>query len=237
MELKELQDLLQVPQSYINKYINFKQKVLEVAKREINKYSDLEIDFTPIKRGRAVYWIEFTIKRNAKNIIEAKAQENILKNEDIKEFEKFKVLFLKFKFDENEFEDEFEQFKVYNDNKIDKITQDNFKKWCMQKKRKAMQKNNENAASQEQNQYRWNFKKAKAVSDKIKDWLEFELAIDWISEYYYKDIYEFEIDDKKIGIQKVMHSDFNKEEYILFFVEDEENRYLLENKDTVIELN
>jgi len=66
MELKELHDLLQVPASYKKDFSFFRIKVLEIAQREINKYSDIEIDFTPIKRGRSTHSIIFTIKRNDK---------------------------------------------------------------------------------------------------------------------------------------------------------------------------
>lgn len=46
------------------KYANLRQKVLEVATKEINQYTDLFIDYEPIKEGRKVIAIQFTIKNN-----------------------------------------------------------------------------------------------------------------------------------------------------------------------------
>ncbi|MEA2018929.1 MAG: replication initiation protein, partial [Campylobacterota bacterium] len=96
-ELSELHDTLQVPSSYKKLFSNFKQKVLEVSKKEINKYSDIKIEFNPIKRGRSVFWIEFTIERNGDNIIETEVASAEINNSEIENFEEFKILFLKFK--------------------------------------------------------------------------------------------------------------------------------------------
>lgn len=41
---------------------NFRQKVLEPATREINKYSDISISWQPIKDGRTVKYVEFFIQ-------------------------------------------------------------------------------------------------------------------------------------------------------------------------------
>jgi plasmid replication initiation protein len=42
-------------------YPNFKRKVLDIAKKEINDWSDLLIDFKPVKDGRRFAKIAFTI--------------------------------------------------------------------------------------------------------------------------------------------------------------------------------
>jgi len=238
IELKELQEMLQVPKSYISKYINFKQKVLEVAEKEINKYSDIKISFNPIKRSRAVFWIEFTIEKNEKNIIEREAFENKIIFNEVKH-KNFKILFKKFNFSDEEFTSEFENFCLYNNEDEKKITDDNFKKWCMQKKRKMIENENKNLGIQEQKQYAWDFKKAKYKSDKIKDFLDFDLGVDWLNIYYLKDIKTFEVVFKnevvKIGWQDVMHPHFDKEEILLFRIYDDvsdmsdEEIYLLEN--------
>jgi len=237
-EISELHDMMQVPASYKNKYINFKHKVLEVAVREINKHSDLKISYEAKKRGRAVFWIEFTIEKNEKNIIEIEAFENKIIFNEVKH-KNFKILFKKFNFADEEFISEFENFCLYNNEDEEKITDDNFKKWCMQKKRKIVENENKSLGIQEQKQYAWDFKKAKDKSDKIKDFLDFDLGVDWLNIYYLKDIKTFEVVFKnevvKIGWQDVMHPHFDKEEILLFRIYDDvsdmsdEERYLLEN--------
>ena len=245
-ELTELHELMQVPVSYISKFKDFRVKVLDIAVREINKHSDLKISYEAKKRGRAVFWIEFTIEKNEKNIIESEAFENKIIFNEVKH-KNFKILFKKFNFADEEFIAEFENFCLYNNEDEEKITDDNFKKWCMQKKRKIVENENKNLGIQEQKQYAWDFKKAKDKSDKIKDFLDFDLGVDWLNIYYLKDIKTFEVVFKnevvKIGWQDVMHPHFDKEEILLFRIYDDvadmtnEERYLLENNSVdVIEV-
>ncbi len=91
----------------------------------------------------------------------------------------------------------------------------------------------------EQQEYKWNFRKAKSESDEIKDWLLFDLHYDWKEKHWYKDENQFEININarvlKIGIIKVMHPDFNKEEYLLFNIENKKNQILLEKESQNIE--
>lgn len=47
----------------------FKKFVLEEAKKQINKHTDLEIDYTLHKRGRSFQSISFTIKRQPLAIV------------------------------------------------------------------------------------------------------------------------------------------------------------------------
>jgi len=87
-------------------------------------------------------------------------------------------------------------------------------------------------ASQEKNDYRWNFRKAKEVSDKIKKWLKFEKKINWLDDYYWKDI-----PIPGIGWQDVMHPDFNKKEILLYKIDSEDGKFMLENKsDDIIDI-
>jgi hypothetical protein len=85
------------------------------------------------------------------------------------------------------------------------------------------QKSNTNG-SQEQKDYRWEFRKAKNISDKLKDWLLFDLKLDWKEKYYWKNIKVFEIKTNqgilKLGWEEKMHPDFNKEEILLYRIED-----------------
>jgi len=67
IDLSELQDLLKVPKS-LRRYDNFKAKVLMRSKADINKFTDLKIDFKEDKIGRRVSKIIFTIKKNDEDL-------------------------------------------------------------------------------------------------------------------------------------------------------------------------
>ena len=58
-EIDELKALLMAP--YVN-FKDFRRKVLEIAEREINAYTDIEITWEPIAKGRKVVQVEFTIE-------------------------------------------------------------------------------------------------------------------------------------------------------------------------------
>jgi len=236
IERKEIENILEVPKSLLE-YAPLRQKVLEVAVKEINKYSDIFISFEPIKKGRVVHEIEFKIETNEKNILEHKAEENELRNEVIKDFEKFKEMFVMYKFDLDDFEIEFESFKIFNDNKIDKVTLINFDKWCMQKRRKLVEKEEKNSVKNEQKEYRWNFRKAKDISDKLKKYLKFELGINYL-DYYWEDTRPFTVKGISYDWRDVMHPDFNKNEILLFIVDekDENSKYLLNYEEDIIDV-
>jgi len=70
VSLKKLRELLQIPNSYL--YANIKQKVLNKAKEEINKYTDIRIDFIEHKKGRKVDEIEFIVTNNPNSLIPSK---------------------------------------------------------------------------------------------------------------------------------------------------------------------
>jgi plasmid replication initiation protein len=61
--VEELQDILKVPKSF-KVYSEFKKKVLKRAETDINKFTDIEVEFTEKKRGRKVVEITYTIKKN-----------------------------------------------------------------------------------------------------------------------------------------------------------------------------
>ncbi|OBW97090.1 replication initiation protein [Gallibacterium anatis] len=61
IKLEELKDWLQVSDKY-DRYNNFNQRVLEPSIAEINAKSDLLIKIEPIKRGRSITALNFTIK-------------------------------------------------------------------------------------------------------------------------------------------------------------------------------
>ena len=61
--LDDLQDILQVPKSY-QVWRDFNKRVLEPAKKEINQYSDLKIDYAPVKTSRKITSVNFKISPN-----------------------------------------------------------------------------------------------------------------------------------------------------------------------------
>jgi plasmid replication initiation protein len=67
----ELQDILQVPKSLL-RYSQFKQKILQVAERELIENCDIFFEMEEIKSGRKVTEILFRIKNN-KPFLEEKA--------------------------------------------------------------------------------------------------------------------------------------------------------------------
>ena len=81
----ELQELLQVPKSYIKSYKDFKKNVLKVAYEELKEHCDIyfeKIDYklgTEIKQGKKVTEIVFKIKTN-KELLE-KEQPSLFDNQ------------------------------------------------------------------------------------------------------------------------------------------------------------
>jgi len=62
--IEELHEILKVPKSFKERYDNFKRQVLKKSEADINKFTDLEVSFKEIKRGRKVIEVTFTIKKN-----------------------------------------------------------------------------------------------------------------------------------------------------------------------------
>ena len=67
IEVEELQELLKVPKS-LKRYDNFKAKVLIKSKEDINKFTDLKVDFKEVKLGRKVAKLVFIIKKNDEDL-------------------------------------------------------------------------------------------------------------------------------------------------------------------------
>ena len=100
--------------------------------------------------------------------------------------------------------------------------------WCIKHKEF---KPKENTKAKEKADYRWDFRKAKEVSDRIKDWLEFDKKINWLDDFYWKDI-----PIPGIGWQKVIHPDFNKEEILLYKIDSTDGSFMLNHKtDDIID--
>lgn len=63
VEVAEWQKILEVPKSLLI-YNRFKEKVLDIAKNQINKSTDLNVEYTEIKTGRKITHLEWTIKKS-----------------------------------------------------------------------------------------------------------------------------------------------------------------------------
>jgi plasmid replication initiation protein len=81
----ELQELLQVPKSY-KIYNRFKEKVLQVAEKEINQYTDIKISIQEEKEGRKVARLVFRIAK-------AGGKNKELSHRDIEHFKKQKIYY------------------------------------------------------------------------------------------------------------------------------------------------
>lgn len=83
-DLEDLKGLLSVEGKYTD-YRNFKKKVLEVLKKEINKSTTISLEYKPLKKGRSITAIQFqfwdTGQRNSnpkeKSLIDAIAFEDL----------------------------------------------------------------------------------------------------------------------------------------------------------------
>ena len=82
----ELQELLQVPPS-LKIYNRFKEKVLQIAEKELIENCDIFFEFEEIKEGRKVNELLFRIKPNYKNI--EKKQPTLFEPAPLDEFSKF----------------------------------------------------------------------------------------------------------------------------------------------------
>jgi len=104
--------------------------------------------------------------------------------------------------------------------------------WCINHKQfKPKAPKEQSVKQKEKADYRWDFRKAKDTSDRIKEWLEFEKGIKWLEDFYLKDI-----PIPGIGWKDVMHPDFNREEILLFKIDSQNGQYMLKNtSDDIIE--
>lgn len=66
IEIKDLRWSLNIEKSY-ERWSALKDKVLDIAEREINEKTDIKISWKPIKTGRKITAIDFKIKTNPKN--------------------------------------------------------------------------------------------------------------------------------------------------------------------------
>jgi len=86
LDLQELKNMLKVGEKYYRVY-DFKKYVLEVAKKQINANTDLNIDYELIKIGRSYKKIRLKISKN-KQRVEHKENKKLIENGKLLELEK-----------------------------------------------------------------------------------------------------------------------------------------------------
>lgn len=64
-DIDDLRNLLMIPENELSRYPDFRRKVLEIAQKEINEYTDLKVYFEPIMKGRKVVQIRFHITQKS----------------------------------------------------------------------------------------------------------------------------------------------------------------------------
>ena len=68
VEVKWLREILEVPKSYhYGNSSGIKYRIIEKAKKDLEKYTDLKFDYEEIKTGRKVTHLKFNIQENEKN--------------------------------------------------------------------------------------------------------------------------------------------------------------------------
>lgn len=65
-DIDELKEFLGISEKY-KRFDNFERRVLKVAKKEINKHTDIDIDYKKIKRGRKITHIAFSIRPSVRD--------------------------------------------------------------------------------------------------------------------------------------------------------------------------
>jgi plasmid replication initiation protein len=72
LKVSFLNEMLDTPDSIVEKYSSLKQRVLEQSKKDINEFTDLNIDYSEIKTGRSVTSIKFKVTTKQKKESEVK---------------------------------------------------------------------------------------------------------------------------------------------------------------------
>jgi len=85
IQVEILKEILEIEEKY-KKYNDFKKKVLDIAKREINEKTDINISFEEIKTGRKVTSIKFLIEKKEKEIKSIKNKEIIEIEDETKKY-------------------------------------------------------------------------------------------------------------------------------------------------------
>jgi hypothetical protein len=195
-----------------SKFIRNPQEVFDDFKLYYQSKGTLNSDWDAV-------WKRWVLKQNKykTHLIKTVINENMELDDSMKKFSKIYI-------DKENIELEFLKFKNHYIASGDiKVSWEKmWENWCIKHKEF---KPKQNSKVQEKSDYRWDFRKAKEVSDRIKDWLEFDKKINWLDDFYWKDI-----SIPGIGWQKVIHPDFNKEEILLYKIDSKDGNFMIGHK-------
>jgi plasmid replication initiation protein len=82
-DLEEFRQILSIPEGKLSRYTDLRRRVLETAKKEL-KHSDIGFEYQPIKTGRKVTGLDFTIFQNQDTIKKSYKKRETKKNEKTK---------------------------------------------------------------------------------------------------------------------------------------------------------
>ena len=218
-----------IPSNFILSY-----EMKQFAKSKfIQNVDDIFEDFKLYYQSKATLnsdweavWKRWVLNKNkyTNHLIKTVIDEDLELNNPMKAFAKKYI-------DKDNIELEFLKFRNHylatGDLKVswDKV----WENWCIN--HKQFKPKEQSKKSKERSDYKWDFRKAKEVSDRIKDWLEFDKKVNWLDDFYWKDI-----PIPGIGWQKVMHPDFNKEEILLYKIDSTNGNFMLGHKtDDIID--
>jgi hypothetical protein len=198
------------------KFVNNAEEVFEHFKLHYQSTQALKTDWVATWK----IWVLNQTKYNTNHLIKTTIDENLELDDNYKNIAKKYLT-------KEQMEVEFVKFKNYyianGDIKVHSQWEKVWENWCINfakyKPKEQSQKSKDKA------DYRWDFRKAKETSDKIKDWLEFEKGIRWLEDFYLKDI-----PLPGIGWSEVIHPDYNKEEILLYKIDSPNGQYMLNNK-------
>jgi len=217
-----------IPSNFI---LNFEMKQFAKSKF-IQNPEDVFEEFKLYYQGKGTsnsdweaVWKKWVMSQNKykSHLIKTVIDEDMMINDPMRKFAKKYI-------DKDSIELEFIKFKNHyiasGDLKVSWVKM--WENWSIKHKEF---KPKENTKAKEKADYRWDFRKAKDVSDRIKDWLEFDKKINWLDDFYWK-----EIPIPGIGWQKVQHPDFNKEEILLYKIDSTDGSFMLNHKtDDIID--
>ena len=238
IELEELKAILGIEKGKHKLYGHFKKYVLEIAKREINAKTDIEMDFEGIKTVRKITDVKFTIKRKEKeNLQDFQRIENFEEVEKIKKINYSKevvTLFEKIKENEQieslkkiiakelkEYPYEVVESNIYYANTRSSTNYSIYLKNAIQgdyavSEREKMEINNEKKARLEEIEKEEQIKELKKEEERKKMEMEYEKLNEEYekkSEKEKEEIYNFALD----LMQKDGHNMFNKKVLQIMF--------------------
>lgn len=84
--LDDLKAMLGIGKEQYLRFKDFRKYVIEVCQQALEQYTDIKYTFEPIKRGRKIYALKFTITKN-KNFKDDLKLKEFIKSEDLEDIQ------------------------------------------------------------------------------------------------------------------------------------------------------